>query len=64
MYFFLPIFGVIWFRVSCLVWGPNLLGERSTVTVLTYRILFYLILFPTVGWPTTSALAADPTIYI
>ena len=62
--YFLPIFRVIWFRVSCSVQGPNLLGKGSTVTALTCRILFYLALFPTVGWPTISALAADPTICI
>ena len=39
------------------------------VTALTYRVLsrtvlYYLALFPTVSRPTTSVLAAGPTIYI
>ena len=33
-------------------------------TNLTYTIAHYSMLFPTIGWPTTSALAAGPTIYI
>ena len=33
-------------------------------TDLLYTVLYCLALFPTAGWPTTSALAADPTIYI
>ena len=33
-------------------------------TDLLYTVLYCLTLFPTIGWPTTSALAADPTICI
>ena len=32
--------------------------------VLSYTVLYCLVLFPTIGWPTTSALAAATTIYI
>jgi len=33
-------------------------------TVLTHTVLYCLVLFPTIGWPTTSALVAASTIYI
>jgi len=33
-------------------------------TDLTYTVSYCLVLFPTVGWPTTSDLAAGPTICI
>jgi hypothetical protein len=42
------------------IWGE----EYCYGTDLIYTVLYYLVLLSTVGWPTTSALAAGPTICI